>query len=60
MAYFLTLIRFSQMKAEEKYGLNGFVYVGSGKYEARPGAQIAVPPPTVSAETCQMSHPTLF
>jgi hypothetical protein len=37
------------MKAEEAYGLNGFVYVGGGKYEAAPGAIIQQPPPTVSA-----------
>jgi hypothetical protein len=38
------------MKAEEQFGLNGFVYVGSGKYEAKPGAQINVPPPNVSSQ----------
>lgn len=39
---------YKKMKAEEKFGLNGFVYIGSGKYEAKPGAQINVPPPNVS------------
>jgi hypothetical protein len=39
---------YKKMKAEEQYGLNGFVYVGNGKYEAAPGAQIQQPPPNVS------------
>ncbi|UZJ57109.1 hypothetical protein CBS101457_006429 [Exobasidium rhododendri] len=40
---------YKKMKAEEQYGLNGFVYVGAGKYEAAPGATIQQPPPNYGA-----------
>ncbi|PWN91245.1 UPF0057-domain-containing protein [Acaromyces ingoldii] len=40
---------YKKMKAEEKYGLHGFVYKGSGVYEAAPGAQVNQPPPNYGA-----------
>ncbi|CAO1612800.1 unnamed protein product [Parajaminaea phylloscopi] len=40
---------YRKMKAEERYGYNGFVYIGNGKYEAAPGADIRDHPPSYGA-----------
>lgn len=37
------------MQAEERYGYNGFVYIGGGKYEAREGVVPPSNPPTYGA-----------
>lgn len=44
-----TQLIYRKMRAEEKYGYNGFVYVGNGKYEAAPGAAIKDLPPSYGA-----------
>ncbi|CAO1619112.1 unnamed protein product [Sympodiomycopsis kandeliae] len=40
---------YKRLQAEEKYGLRGFVYVGNGKYDAKPGAVIEQQPPSYGA-----------
>lgn len=42
-------LRPSQIQAEEKFGLQGFRYLGGGKYEAAPGAVINQQPPSYGA-----------
>lgn len=45
----LTLHPSPQIQAEEKFGLQGFRYLGNGKYEAAPGAVINQQPPSYGA-----------